>query len=149
VIIAAVALLVFVLDYATKAAVAHSMIPGESITVIPGVLHLTYVRNAGAAFGLLQHQTDFFIVVTLIVIGLIIVYGRQAARRGTMLALALGLQLGGAVGNLVDRIQSGSVIDFIDFRIWPVFNLADSAIVLGGVLFVIFLLREGRTDAGG
>lgn len=119
------------------------MWPGESIPVVPGIFHITYVRNAGAAFGLFQHQTGLFVAVTAVVIALIVLYGRQAARGQPLLALALGLQLGGAVGNLVDRLRGGTVVDFLDFRVWPVFNLADSAIVIGGALFAWFLLRHG------
>jgi signal peptidase II len=140
--IAAVAALVFAADFGSKWLVARRMWPGESIPVVPGMFHITYVRNAGAAFGLLQHQTAVFVAVTVVVIALIVAYGRQAARGEPLLTLALGLQLGGAVGNLLDRLRGGSVVDFLDFRVWPVFNLADSAIVAGGALFAWFLLRH-------
>ena len=149
-IIAVVAALVFALDRASKALVQARMSGGESIPLIPGLLRITYTRNAGAAFGLLQHQTLFFIALTLVVVFLIVTYGGRAARSQPALAVALGLQLGGALGNLVDRLRVGTVVDFIDFyRVWPfIFNVADASIVVGGLLFAWILIRQGdaRTD---
>jgi signal peptidase II len=145
VLIAAVAAAVFALDYLSKRYVSMHMTPGESLRVIPHVFHVTYVRNAGAAFGLLQHQTPFFILVSLAVVGLIIAYGRTAARGDPWLGVALGLLLGGALGNLLDRLLYGTVVDFLDFRVWPVFNVADAAITVGGAVFAVLLLTRGRS----
>ncbi len=146
-IIGIVAALVFALDRVTKILVQTRMAPGTSIQVIPGLLRITSIRNAGAAFGLLQHQTLFFIAVTAVVVVLIVTYGGRAARGQPMLAVALGLQLGGALGNLYDRLLRGMVVDFIDFyRVWPfIFNVADAAIVVGGCLFAWILIRQGDT----
>jgi signal peptidase II len=143
-IIAVVAALIFALDRVTKTLVQTRMFSGESIPLIPGLVRITYIRNAGAAFGLLQHQTLFFIAVTIAVVILIITYGRRASHGQPLLAIALGLQLGGALGNLVDRLRVGTVVDFIDFyRVWPfIFNVADAAIVIGGLLFAWILIRE-------
>lgn len=148
-IIAIVAALVFSLDRVTKILVRTHVPSGTSIQVIPGLLRITSIHNAGAAFGLLQHQTLFFIAVTIIVIGLIITYGRRAARGQPLLAVALGLQLGGALGNLYDRLLHGTVIDFINFyRVWPfIFNVADAAIVVGGCLFAWILIRQDDKPA--
>ncbi len=145
-----VALAVFLLDWFSKSWVAAHLLPGQSITLIPGFFSLTLVENSGAAFGLLQRQTLLFIVIALLVAVLILTYGRAAARNHPWLGVAFGLLLGGAVGNLVDRIWQGRVIDFLDFHVWPfVFNFADAAIVVGGALFAWFVFRESPPTAGG
>jgi signal peptidase II len=120
---------------------------------VPGVgdyLRLTYVENRGAAFGLLQDQTAFFVFVGLLVVGVIVASYRYLPRSGFLLHLALGLQLGGAIGNLVDRIVYGYVVDFVDFGYrsnwWPVFNVADSAIVVGVALLALNALSPAATE---
>jgi signal peptidase II len=150
-LIGIIAVAVFLLDWFSKSWVVTHMVPGQSIQVIPGFFSLTFVENAGAAFGLLQRQTLLFIVIALLVIVLILTYGRAASRERPWMATAFGLQLGGAAGNLVDRVFfHGLVVDFIDFHVWPfVFNVADAAIVIGGALFALLLLRDSRTDVGG
>lgn len=119
---------------------------GESIPLIDGWLYLTSHRNAGAAFGMLQGQRWLFIVVTVVVAG-VIVYTLWRMRRERFLCWSLALILGGAVGNLTDRIRFGEVVDFIDVRIfsfhYPIFNVADSAVVIGGILLAIALWRGG------
>lgn len=135
------ALLVLLLDQGIKYLVQTQMAVGQSIPVWPQVFHLTYVENPGAAFGLLANQTTFFIVITCLVIIGIIVFYHRLAHSSRWLRLGLALQLGGAVGNLIDRLRFGFVIDFFDFRIWPVFNIADMAIVTGVALLCLELLR--------
>jgi signal peptidase II len=148
--IAIVAALVFVLDWVSKHWVATHMAVGESRTVLPGFLDITYVRNAGAAFGLLQGQTVLFVIITAVVIVLIATYGRRAAQESPLLGYAFGLQLGGALGNLLDRLLYGRVIDFIAFRVWPyVFNFADASLVIGGALFALVILREPQAGTSG
>lgn len=138
-------LLVFLCDQLAKLWVQRSMLPRESISLIPGVFHITYVRNTGAAFGLLRDQTLFFIIITLLVIGMIVFTLSRIPKEQLSLQFALGLLLGGALGNLLDRIRFGYVIDFLDFRVWPVFNLADAAIVVGvGLLLWEILLMDAR-----
>lgn len=107
---------------------------GETLPLVPNIFHLTYVRNPGAAFGFFAHKTTFFIGISLLVIFLIILGSSLLETRYFLLRLALALQLGGALGNFSDRLRTGYVVDFLDFRIWPVFNLADVALVLGIVL---------------
>jgi signal peptidase II len=121
------------LDQWTKQlAVTHLLDSGvRSVPVLGPYIRFTYVENRGAAFGLLQEQTSFFIVVGLTVIGVILYSLRQMSRPSLILTLSLGLQLGGAIGNLIDRIRFGFVVDFVDLTVWPVFNVADSAIVCG------------------
>ena len=114
-------------------------------------LRLTYVENRGAAFGLLQDQTVFFVLVGVIVIGIIAASYRYLPRTGFLMHLALGLQLGGAAGNLIDRIRQGYVVDFVDFGYktnwFPVFNVADSAIVVGVALLALSYLRQPETES--
>lgn len=113
--------------------------------VIPKIFHLTYVLNPGAAFGLMAGQTWIFVVTAIIVLGGV-VYGQfRIAREDRITRLALGLIGGGALGNLYDRVVIRSVVDYLDFQIWPyVFNFADSMIVLGAGLLIIALYREEK-----
>lgn len=144
----ALAAVVVLLDQATKQLVVSTMQEGQSIPVIDGVLHWTFLRNPGAAFSLFTSVPWLFtIIATGIAAGILWTARHPRSAAG---ASALGLVLGGAVGNLVDRVVrepasfQGHVIDFIDLRIWPVFNLADSAVVVGAALLVLSSIREER-----
>ncbi len=148
--IGAVAAVVFVLDWLSKHWITAHLLPGANIPVIPGFFSLTLVQNAGAAFGLLQNQTLLFVVIAVVVIALILTYGRQAAKDRPWLGVAFGLQLGGALGNLVDRVLQGTVVDFLDFHVWPfVFNLADASIVIGGALFAYLIWGDSESSGEG
>ncbi|QIA26864.1 signal peptidase II [Thermaerobacter sp. PB12/4term] len=141
------ALLVLAADQATKAWVLARIAPWGTVPVLPGVVQWTYVQNRGAAFGLLQNQTLFFIVVAVVVIAAILYWLPRLPGRAGSARLALGLQLGGAVGNLIDRLRWGYVVDFVDLEFWPlhrwpVFNVADAAIVTGTALLVLWLLAD-------
>lgn len=139
--IALTAAVVFGLDVVSKWWVQAHMRSGQSIPLWPGVLYITYVRNPGAAFGLLRHATVLFILVAVAAAVGIMTYGQRAAKGRPALQWALGLLLGGSLGNLLDRLLYGRVIDFVNVRFWPfVFNLADSAIVVGGALLLWMLL---------
>lgn len=140
-----VAFFVVVLDQISKGWIQRSLYPGQS-TPEDGFVRLTYVTNTGAAFGLFPDQTMMFIIVAALVIGAIIVYYRYMPYNGFVFMASLGLQLGGALGNLTDRLRHGYVIDFIDFRFWPVFNLADSAIVVGVAILAYFILIPGKAS---
>ncbi|WPD19893.1 signal peptidase II [Thermaerobacter composti] len=146
------ALLVLAADQAAKAwALAH-VAPHGSVPALPGLVRWTYVENRGAAFGLFQNQTTFFVVVAAIVIAVILYWLPRVPGRAGGVRLALGLQLGGAVGNLVDRLRWGYVVDFVDLEFWPlhrwpVFNVADAAIVTGTALLVLWLLRGAEPVA--
>ncbi len=134
---------VIIVDQLTKFLVTTSMDAGQSITVINNFLYITYVRNPGAAFGLLPYQTVFFVVITLVVAALVLYYYRILSENHKWLRCGLALQLGGALGNLIDRVSGGYVVDFIDITVWPpVFNLADSAIVVGIGVFLIAFWRD-------
>ena len=130
---AATAVTVIALDRWTKQlAIDHLLASGvRSVPLIGEYIRLTYVENRGAAFGVLQDQTAFFILVGLVVISVIVASYRYIPEPSWFLNVCLGLQMGGAVGNLIDRIQVGYVVDFIDLTFWPVFNVADSAICVG------------------
>ena len=146
------AAVVLIADRLSKALIQQFLEPSDSIQVIPGVLHITHTTNTGGAFGLFQNVPWLFAIASIGVSVAIIVGASKVPRTST--AVALGLILGGALGNLVDRLAggidfSGHVVDFIDFRIWPVFNLADSAIVIGVVLLIFQQLtsRDEETPA--
>ncbi|MGC7847027.1 signal peptidase II [Desulforudis sp. 1088] len=128
-------LLTVVFDQASKWVIAAALPLGVSVPVIPGILYLTHIHNPGGAFGLLNGQTGVLTGVTVAVVLAAFVGHRKIV--GTGLAVPAGLILGGAVGNLIDRLRWQGVVDFIDFRVWPVFNVADVAIVSGVVLVLL------------
>lgn len=140
---------VLLIDQGSKAAVQMLMYLGETIPVLPPVFYLTYIMNPGAAFGILPNQKVLFITTgLLLVIGVLVGY-RKLPPEKKVLRSGLGLVLGGALGNLVDRLRFGRVVDFLDFRVWPVFNLADTAIFIGVCLLAWELLKEGgKTNEG-
>lgn len=131
-------LIVLLVDRLTKFIVVQKMNLGETIPVIKDFLHITYIENPGAAFGLLANKTWLFIFFTVVILIGMVYLNQTMGRENFMFSLILGLVAGGAVGNLIDRFQSGLVVDFIDFRgIWPyVFNIADTAIVIGMLLLI-------------
>ena len=140
--------LAFGLDQVTKAIVRANLFLGESIPR-DGLVRITHTSNTGSAFGLFPDQTLFLIVASLVGIGvLLLVYKRQPFS-GFPLRLSLGMQLGGAAGNLFDRVRMGEVTDFIDLGPWPVFNIADASIVIGifilGYLFLTTRKAAERT----
>ncbi len=130
--------LVLALDQVTKWLVAKYMELGESIPLWEGVFHLTSHRNRGAAFGILQDQRWFFVVITTLIVAGIIFYMYKIARTRPLLSFGLGLILGGALGNFFDRLLFGEVVDFFHFVLinFAIFNVADAAITIG-VGFVI------------
>lgn len=134
-------LAVVILDQFSKYIVVENMALGESIPIIEEVFHLTYILNPGAAFGMFAHNRLFFIVIAVIVIGIIIWARREILASPWEVKAGCGLFLGGAIGNLIDRARQGLVIDFFDFRIWPVFNIADIAICIGVGLIIWNLLK--------
>jgi len=139
-----IALLVFALDQLTKWLVVKYMELGQSIPIIEGVFHFTSHRNRGAAFGILQNQRWFFILITVAVVAGIIFYMRKVGRNKPLVSFSLALILGGAIGNFIDRLLMGEVVDFLDFTLihYPIFNVADSAIVVGVGLYIYDTLKE-------
>lgn len=134
-------LAVVILDQFSKYIVVENMALGESIPIIEEVFHLTYILNPGAAFGMFAHNRLFFIAIAVVVIGIIIWARREILASPWEVKGGCGLFLGGAIGNLIDRARQGLVIDFFDFRIWPVFNIADIAICIGVGLIIWNLLK--------
>lgn len=123
--------LVVIIDQLTKYFVVSNFYLGESIPVIQDIFHWTYILNPGAAFGMLEGSRWFFVFIAVLV-GLGIFYFRKELQKESlMIQFGTALFAGGAVGNLIDRIILGKVIDFFDFRIWPIFNVADIAICVG------------------
>lgn len=128
------------LDRLTKVFFSHLLALGESVPVIKDIFYFTLVHNTGIAFGLFKDHGVVFIVIPLIAVALLvynIYYYRNSEQLSRVYIISFSLILGGAVGNLIDRIILGHVIDFIDFRVWPVFNIADSAISVGAAVILI------------
>ena len=135
------------LDQLIKFLVMLTMTPGESVPVIKNVFHITYVLNPGAAFGMLPHQNWFFILAGAAMIAAFAYYYPRLKQQCAYFRYGCVALLSGAVSNLIDRVRSGLVIDFFDFRVWPVFNIADIAIVLGVISMIYAILyKEKETD---
>ena len=148
---------VLILDQLAKVWVEKTMSLYQSIEIIPDFVHITYLRNTGAAFGFLAGGRStlrmvFFILVSAVAIGCISYLLRALSSQQKPLTVSLSLILGGAIGNLLDRVRLGEVIDFIDLHWyhihWPAFNVADSAISIGVILLFIQMLRKGSLTFG-
>lgn len=140
-----------IIDQLSKIIVVNNLTNNKSIEVIKSFFYLTYTNNKGAAFSILTGRRILLILVALIVIGLLIYYVRKNKIEGKVNKIALSLVIGGSIGNLIDRILRGAVIDFIDVKIFgynfPIFNLADTFIVIGVFLLIIEMFRkEHRND---
>lgn len=133
-------------DQAVKFWIASSMNLGESIPVLSGIFHITYIENPGAAFGLFANQRIVFIAAALLVIAAACVAYRRLMNENIVVRWGVALLLGGAAGNLIDRVRIGRVIDFFDFRIWPVFNIADIGICVGVALLMYTLLYDMKKE---
>ena len=145
-VLPALVLVIFAFDQFTKYLIRSNLAVQQVIAPIPALSHLftlTYVTNTGAAFGLFPDRGLFFVVVAILVSLGIILYFHHIPDNEWLLKLSLAMQLGGALGNLVDRLRLGYVVDFVDFRAWPVFNFADTFIVVGvGLLVYRFLFHS-------
>lgn len=140
-----VAVLVIVIDQLSKYILSGILSEDKSIPLIKNIFHLTLVHNTGIAFGMFRGSANIILWVTVLGLGVIAWHLRkdfsQRKGRGIVLPVsekvAVGLIFGGAVGNLIDRLSCGYVIDFLDFRVWPVFNVADSCITIGAVILIV------------
>lgn len=133
--------LVTLLDQVTKIMVQQNIDLMESIPVINGIFHITYILNPNSAFGILKFPNTVFIIIGILVILLIVfLLRKKIAQKDKLVFFALIFILGGSLGNMIDRLRVGSVIDFLDFRIWPIFNIADSALNIGLFLLIIHFL---------
>ncbi|MCX7982611.1 MAG: signal peptidase II [Syntrophales bacterium] len=147
------ALIVIVLDQLTKVWIDTNLPLHASIPVIPGFFHITYVRNPGAAFGFLAQASPglrsiFFLAVAVLAVILILYYLHQYPERPSIFTYALSFIFSGAIGNMIDRVRLGAVIDFLDFFLgdahWPAFNVADSAITVGAALLFYALIKDTK-----
>ena len=144
-----VAAAVFLLDRWTKSLIATHFVPGQSEIVVPHLLWFTYVQNIHGAFGMFGSQPVLLIGLALVVLVLFAYAFRDAVRTSALVRVAFGAIVGGAAGNIVDRLQHQYVVDFIDFKtIWPnVFNAADSCITVGVIVLILASLRADRKRA--
>lgn len=157
-----IAIAIIIIDQFSKWLIVTQMVQGESISVIGEFFYLTSHRNRGAAFGILQDQRWFFLIITVIVVIGIFWYLRKMIQENKILmCIALSFLLGGAIGNFIDRVLFGEVVDFLHFRFqfsffgedidynFAIFNLADSAIVIGVALIILDMLLEWRKEKRG
>jgi len=129
------------LDQLSKFFISASLQLNQTFPLIKGVLGLTLIHNRGAAFGILRNQVYLFIITSCAAI-VLIYFGLKNNRHNKYQVVCLSLILAGALGNLIDRLRFGYVIDFLNFYIWPVFNIADSAITIGAILLTWAILKE-------
>ena len=145
-----IGLLIVVADQLSKAWIRTNLPEGQSIFEL-GFFRITHVHNTGAAFGIFQGQSFALTIIAIVAITVILVYALVSYRYfpwfdSRLGRLALGLLLGGTVGNLIDRLRLGYVTDFIDFDYWPAFNIADSCVTIGVILFAYTLLRSAQAE---
>src|SRR5437867_1486018 len=145
------AVAVLTLDQATKALASSRLLLGQPVPIVGNLVRLTLVHNTGAAFGLFPGSRFPFILISVLAISVVLYLFARDAYRTFVNRVLLGCILGGALGNLIDRVRWGRVVDFIDVGFgtvrWPVFNVADSAVTLGVILLAWNLARSGRTDS--
>lgn len=150
-----VALAIILLDQATKRVIVGTLRLGQGLPVVPGFFDLVFVLNPGAAFSFLATLPDsvrnpFFITISVTAVILILVYRTRHLQQHALASLSLALILGGAIGNLIDRLRYGMVVDFLLVHVyeyhWPAFNVADSAISVGVTLMVLEMLLEWRRE---
>jgi signal peptidase II len=140
-----VMLVIVVADQASKSWILSRLGPnGDSteIKIIPGFMRFIFVENTGAAFGIFQGKSPILTSLALLVIAFLIVYFRRAIAQSLWLSIAMGLQLGGALGNVIDRFRHGFVVDFINVPHWPTFNVADSSITVGVIMLGLYLITR-------
>ena len=135
-------------DQLTKYLISHNMALGESIPTT-GLFRLTYVHNTGSAFGLLPGQNALLTIVSFLGVALLLWMYRTHGAQAKLLRVSLALMLAGAMGNLIDRLAYGKVINFVDIGRWPIFNVADSSIVTGGIVlaWIMFTTKDSKDKA--
>ncbi|MBD3304029.1 signal peptidase II [Candidatus Woesearchaeota archaeon] len=140
-----IAFLVVVIDQLTKFAVTSALSFSESIAIINNFFYFTLIKNFGIGFGLLNNPSSrwIFILTTIIIIGIVLYYYKSLPKK-YLPVVSTSLILGGAIGNLIDRFLFGFVIDFIDFRFWPAFNIADSGVTIGVIGLIIYFWQTKK-----
>jgi signal peptidase II len=143
-----IAVFVILLDQLTKYIVMKSMYVGESIQIIPNFFYISSSRNSGAAWGILQDKMYFFYLITIVFVIAVVYFIQKQAKGNKLLGISLGLILGGAIGNFIDRLVRQEVVDFIHVYIFgydfPVFNIADSSLCIGVILMIIITFMEDK-----
>ena len=142
VIVFLTALIVVLIDQISKYLIRTNFELSQSSPIINTIFHLTHITNSGAGFGILQQQKFLLILISLIVIGFILYYLPRIKEKEKLLQFLVGFVLGGTIGNLIDRVAYGYVIDFFDFQIWPIFNFADSFVTIGIIGLIIYLWEK-------
>lgn len=141
-----ITLIILIGDQLTKFIIRTQMTLGESFAVVPKFLYITSHRNNGAAWGILSGKMTFFYIITIIVLIALIVFYIKEAKNNMLMQIAISLLFSGALGNFIDRVSSGEVVDFIDTVIFgydfPIFNIADASLTIGVVLLIIVLLKN-------
>lgn len=133
--------LIVLVDQLTKYQIRVNLELNASIPVIDDIFHITYIQNRGAAFSLFMDKTEFLIAIQLLIVAAILVYLLKRRKKDhRLLLLSMSLIAAGGIGNLIDRAVNGYVVDFLDFRIWPIFNAADISVCAGCGLLIIFVL---------
>ncbi len=131
---------VVALDQLTKYLIHANLELNSTIPLLDGIFHITYIQNSGAAFSMFQNKTGFLIAMQLAVITVVLVYLiKRQKKEHWCLLLSLSLIAAGGIGNLIDRAMNGYVVDFLDFRIWPIFNVADISVCVGCGLLVLYM----------
>lgn len=141
-----IGMIILVLDQMTKLMAIRRLMEIGSLPIISNFFHLTYVENRGAAFGILQNQKVFFVIMTLSIVVGMLFYLYKNKDLPKPMKLGFSLIIAGAIGNLTDRLRLGYVVDFFDFRIFPVFNIADMSVVFGAILVSYVILKSDYFD---
>lgn len=133
------------LDQITKFYIEAHMVIGEQISIIPHYFYLTYIKNPGAAFGLLANFQILFIIIAILILSLYIFYIKKILKYKMIYRLGITMVVAGAIGNMIDRVRINYVIDFFDLKVWPIFNVADIFICIGSVIVIYYILMgEGE-----
>jgi len=145
-----ITIVILLLDQITKFMIASSMKIGDSFNVIPNFLNITSHRNDGAAWGILSGKMGFFYIITIIILVVLIVFFIKEAKNNLLMQVAISLLFAGALGNFIDRVFHGEVVDFVDTYIFgynfPIFNVADSSLTIGVLLIVFALLKDMKKE---
>ncbi|WP_110952897.1 signal peptidase II [Anaerosinus massiliensis] len=136
------------IDQLLKSYIQQTMVIGASLPIITDIFHITYILNPGAAFGILENQRIFFILIAIMMICVVGYIYPKIPAKDKFLRFGIALLVGGAIGNVIDRIKLGYVVDFLDFRIWPVFNFADITIVsgVGIIIYSVWFLSNIKDE---
>ena len=141
-----VAIVILIIDQLTKKIITATMNIGDSYEVIPHFLNITSHRNNGAAWGILSGKMGFFYIITLIILAVLIIFYIKETKYNAFMQVAISLLFAGALGNFLDRLFNGEVVDFIDTNIFgydfPIFNIADSSLTIGVIFVIIALVKD-------